>query len=63
MLTRVLYEALLAGLARLLDDKRERAIEAGYRRGYATHPQDNWVGQVGLAGLAALDRTEGGKPL
>lgn len=56
-------EALRAGLARLLHDEQERAIEAAYRRGYAEHPQDEWVGQVGLAGLEELDRTEGGKPL
>lgn len=56
-------EALRAGLARLLHDERERAIEAAYRQGYAEHPQDEWVGQVGLTGLEELDRTEGGKPL
>lgn len=56
-------EALRAGLARLLYDERERAIDAAYRRGYAEHPQDEWVGQVGLAGLEELHRTEGGKPL
>jgi len=56
-------EALRAGLARLIHDERERAVDAAYRRGYAEHPQDDWLGQVGLAGLAELDRTEGGKPL
>jgi len=56
-------EALRAGLARLVHDERERAIDAAYRRGYGKHPQEEWVGQVGLAGLSALDRAEGGKPL
>lgn len=56
-------EALRAGLARLIRDERERAIDAAYRRGYAEHPQEEWIGQVGLAGLEQLDRTEGGKPL
>ena len=56
-------EALRAGLARLLADERDRAIEAAYRNGYAEHPQEEWIGQVGLAGLEQFDRTEGGKPL
>lgn len=56
-------EALRAGLARLLHDERERAIDAAYRRGYAEHPQEEWIGQVGLAGLEQFDRAEGGKPL
>jgi Arc/MetJ-type ribon-helix-helix transcriptional regulator len=56
-------EALRAGLARLLHDERERAIDAAYRRGYAEHPQEEWIGQAGLAGLERFDRTEGGKPL
>jgi Arc/MetJ-type ribon-helix-helix transcriptional regulator len=56
-------EALRAGLARLLGDERERAIEAAYRKGYAEHPQEDWIGPVGLAGLEQFDRTEGGKPL
>jgi Arc/MetJ-type ribon-helix-helix transcriptional regulator len=56
-------EALRAGLARLLGDERERAIEAAYRKGYAEHPQEEWIGHVGLAGLEQFDRTEGGKPL
>ena len=56
-------EALRAGVARLFEDEREHAIDAAYRRGYAEHPQEEWVGEVGLAGLAEFDRTEGGKPL
>jgi Arc/MetJ-type ribon-helix-helix transcriptional regulator len=56
-------EALRAGLARLVHDERERAIEDAYRRGYGEHPQEEWIGQVGLAGLEQFDQTEGGKPL
>ena len=63
MLARVLYEALRAALVRPLDRERERAIESAYCSGYAEHPQDEWVGQVGLAGLEELDRTERGKPI
>ncbi|HMI99664.1 MAG TPA: ribbon-helix-helix domain-containing protein [Gaiellaceae bacterium] len=56
-------EALRAGLERLFEDERERTLEAAYRRGYGEHPQEEWIGQVGLAGLAQFDRAEGGKPL
>ena len=56
-------DALRAGLARLLEEKREREIEAAYRRGYEEHPQEAWVGELGLQGLAELDRAEGGEPL
>jgi Arc/MetJ-type ribon-helix-helix transcriptional regulator len=56
-------DALRAGLAGLLREERERAIEEAYRRGYGEHPQEEWVGEVGLAGLAALDRSEDGEPL
>jgi Arc/MetJ-type ribon-helix-helix transcriptional regulator len=56
-------EALRVGLARLVHDERERAIEDAYRRGYGEHPQEEWIGQVGLAGLQQFDQNEGGKPL
>ena len=56
-------EALRAGLARVLGDEREREIEDAYRRGYEEHPQEEWVGEVGLAGLTAFDRAERGEPL
>lgn len=56
-------DALRAGLRRLLEDARERSIEDAYRRGYAAHPQEEWVGELGLAGLAAFDRAEAGDPL
>jgi len=56
-------EALRAGLELVLREEREREIEDAYRRGYGKHPQEEWIGEVGLAALAALDRAEGGEPL
>ncbi len=56
-------EALRAGLECILREEREREIEEAYRRGYREHPQEEWIGKVGLAALAALDRAEDGEPL
>jgi Arc/MetJ-type ribon-helix-helix transcriptional regulator len=56
-------EALRAALARLLAEEREREIDEAYRRGYGEHPQAEWVGAAGLAGLAAFDRAERDEPL
>lgn len=56
-------DALRAGLARLLAERRDAEIEQAYRRGYGEHPQEEWIGELGLAGLAAFDRSEGGDPL
>ena len=56
-------DALRAGLARLLDEERDQAIDDAYRRGYGEHPQERWIGQVGLQGLTELSRNEGGDPL
>jgi Arc/MetJ-type ribon-helix-helix transcriptional regulator len=56
-------EALRAGLDRVLREEREREIDAAYSRGYGAIPQKEWVGKVGLAGLEAFDRAEGGDPL
>jgi Arc/MetJ-type ribon-helix-helix transcriptional regulator len=56
-------DALRAGLAQLLHEERERAIDEAYRRGYGEIPQEAWVGQVGLAGLTAFDRADDGDPL
>lgn len=56
-------DALRAGLAHVLREEREREIDEAYRRGYGEHPQEDWVGEAGLAGLAAFDRAEGGEPL
>lgn len=55
-------EALRAGLERVLRDERQRAIDEAYATGYGKHPQEPWVGDLGLAGLAAFDKAEGGKP-
>jgi Arc/MetJ-type ribon-helix-helix transcriptional regulator len=56
-------EALRAGLELILREEREREIDEAYARGYGRHPQEEWIGEVGLAGLAALHHAEGGKPL
>lgn len=56
-------DALRSGLARLLAEERELEIDEAYRRGYGRHPQEEWVGAAGLAGLAAFDRAEAGEPL
>ena len=56
-------DALRAGLDQVLREERESVIDAAYRRGYGAAPQEEWVGELGLAGLAAFDRAEGGDPL
>jgi Arc/MetJ-type ribon-helix-helix transcriptional regulator len=56
-------DALRSGLERLLREVREREIDEQYAAGYAKHPQEEWVGEPGLAGLTAFDRAEGGAPL
>ena len=56
-------EALRAGLERILREEREHKIDQMYAAGYGKHPQEEWIGELGLAGLAAFDRAEGGKPL
>ena len=56
-------DVLRAALARLIAEERERAIDEAYRRGYGEEPQEEWVGEVGLALFAAFDRAEGGEPL
>jgi Arc/MetJ-type ribon-helix-helix transcriptional regulator len=55
--------ALRAGLAGVLREHHEQEIEDAYRRGYGEHPQEEWVGTVGLAGLQEFDRAEDGEPL
>jgi Arc/MetJ-type ribon-helix-helix transcriptional regulator len=42
-------EALRAGLAHVLREEREQEIVTAYARGYARHPQEPWVGELGLA--------------
>jgi Arc/MetJ-type ribon-helix-helix transcriptional regulator len=56
-------EALRAGLEQVLREERESVIDAAYQHGYGATPQEEWVGELGLAGLAAFDGAEGGDPL
>ena len=56
-------EALRAGLELILREEREREIDDAYARGYGEHPQEDWVADLGLAGLAAFHQAEGGDPL
>jgi Arc/MetJ-type ribon-helix-helix transcriptional regulator len=56
-------DALRAGLERILREEREDEIDQMYVAGYGKHPQEEWVGELGLAGLAAFDKAEGGAPL
>lgn len=55
--------ALRSGLERVLREEREAEIDEAYARGYGEHPQEEWVGEAGLAGLAAFHAAEGGKRL
>jgi Arc/MetJ-type ribon-helix-helix transcriptional regulator len=55
-------DALRAGLAVVLRQAREREIAVAYRCGYGEHPQEEWVGDAGLAALAAFDQAESGEP-
>jgi Arc/MetJ-type ribon-helix-helix transcriptional regulator len=50
--------ALRAALKLLLRDERERQIVEAYRRGYGEHPQEEWIGRVGLAAFAAFVEAE-----
>ncbi|CAN5333064.1 hypothetical protein BH18ACT12_BH18ACT12_04270 [soil metagenome] len=56
-------EALRAGLGRVLYEDRQRTIDEAYAAGYGKQPQEEWVADLGLAGLAASDTAEGGEPL
>jgi Arc/MetJ-type ribon-helix-helix transcriptional regulator len=51
-------EALREGLALLLKEEREREIEEAYRRGYEKYPQEERIGQDGLALFAAWVEAE-----
>lgn len=50
--------ALRAALKLLLRAERERHIEEAYRRGYGEQPQEEWIGELGLAAFAELVRAE-----
>jgi Arc/MetJ-type ribon-helix-helix transcriptional regulator len=58
-------DALRAGLAMLLREEREREIEEAYRRAYTEHPQEDWIGEVGLWALTQIVAAEeaGQEPL
>lgn len=47
-------DAVRAGIELLLREEREREIDEAYRRGYGEHPQEEWVGEAGLAAFAAF---------
>ena len=51
--------ALRAALKLLLRVERERQIEEAYRRGYGEQPQEEWVGEAGLALWEERIRLEG----
>jgi len=57
--------AVREALTRLLRDERRRAVDEADRRGYGAAPQEDWVGEVGLAAFASLVEAEeqGEKPL
>jgi Arc/MetJ-type ribon-helix-helix transcriptional regulator len=51
--------AVRAGLQRLLGEEREAQIAEAYRRGYASDPEADWVGEAGLRlGAAQLAKEE-----
>jgi Arc/MetJ-type ribon-helix-helix transcriptional regulator len=56
-------DALRSGLERILYEERQRQIDRLYAVGYGKHPQEEWVGELGLAGFSAFGRAEGGAPL
>lgn len=45
--------AIRAAVELLLDEERASTIDEAYRRGYGRHPQEEWVGRMGLAAFAA----------
>jgi Arc/MetJ-type ribon-helix-helix transcriptional regulator len=56
-------DALRAGLTLVLREERQGAIDQAYCRGYGEQPQGDWIGAVGLAGLAAFDQAENDESL
>jgi Arc/MetJ-type ribon-helix-helix transcriptional regulator len=55
--------ALRAGLERILAQEREFELVELYRKAYAKQPEEEWIGEVGLAALTALHEAEVGEPL
>ncbi len=56
-------EALRAGLDRILLEENQREIDETYAAAYTKQPQEVWIGELGVAGLAGFDEVEGGGPL
>lgn len=58
-------DVLRRGLEFVLREEREREIEDAYRRGYGKYPQEEWIGEAGLALLAerVSDEEAGQDPL
>jgi Arc/MetJ-type ribon-helix-helix transcriptional regulator len=50
--------ALRQALDLLLREERDREIEEAYRRGYGAKPQEEWVGEAGLAAFAGFVEAE-----
>jgi len=49
--------AVRAGVDQLLREERDHEIAERYARGYGKHPQEEWVGQAGLAaGAESVER-------
>jgi hypothetical protein len=51
-------ELVVAEVTRAVARAREREIAEAYRRGYAEHPQELWVGEAGLRAGAQLLKNE-----
>jgi Arc/MetJ-type ribon-helix-helix transcriptional regulator len=57
-------DALRVGLHHVLREERDRAIATAYAEAYGRHPQEPWVGALGLALLDQAVRAEPpGEPL
>ena len=54
-------DALREGLARLLREERERELVEQYRRAYEKHPEEEWIGEVGLWALTQIVAAERSK--
>lgn len=58
-------DAIRQAIDLLLKELREQEIIEAYRRGYGKYPQEEWVGEVGLALLAEFvaEEEKGKDPL
>jgi Arc/MetJ-type ribon-helix-helix transcriptional regulator len=56
-------DALRKGLELLFREERDREIEEAYRRGYGEHPQEDWIGELGVSAFGAfVAAEEAGEP-